>query len=781
MDFAFDVASSLEHMPSKTVLSSNRVDRHLHERLWRLLSVCAVSWGCLSVYCFLSGRLLSGYICAGEAAVSLLLVTLTRYTRLPRLAIVHLQLMVAVVGLVAEAVLSGNSHSDTLFFLCCAVSLAVYQLGVRQALSWTVVTLLCIVATNLSFPEMVPIGTNAPFDRMLIQLAVPLVIFGLSYQAERSSLEFAETLCAEKEMAERLAAVTMELQERTRLLSLAEQVSHVGHWRLNLQTKTVSLSNEACRICGFDEAKQEYDVARFLDCFDFVGGEQIRRYLSEASHHQNEFEFHTTLCRGEDIRYVSLCGFNEASATGEITAVFGVLKDETDATVVQEQLREKANELNELAKYDPLTGLANRHSFQDQLERALARSLRTEHEVALLLIDLDGFKEINDTMGHPYGDRVLEEVAERLRGVIRDGDTVARIGGDEFTVIVNHIKNDLDISLVAGRIRRAIGQPFELDDKKVLLGASIGAAVCPRHTQKLDELLAFADTAMYVAKSQGVGVELYSSDMTTEIIDRRAMELNLQQAWDRKEFHLEYQPQVSAAGVATGVEALLRWNNDGRPVSPMEFVPHLEQSGDIVKVGRWVIHEACHQAMRWHDEGIPITVSVNISSVQFSDPDFVDSVWEALDSSGLPGKYLDLELTESVLIQDVQTTANRLTLVKETGATISIDDFGTGYSSLAYLRHLPIDRLKIDRTFVKDIPDGDDGTIASSVIVLARSLGMEVLAEGIETQEQLDFLNAQGCDQYQGYYFSRPLKPDACEEFLRPRLNSSTVPAESAS
>ena len=742
------------------------MDRKRRERLSRLLAVVVLGWTFFSSYFYVTDRFASSFICACAAVFSSALFYLSLNRRFSGQVLANLNLAVGITGIVAEAAISGQGNSDALFFLCCASSLAAYQLGFRAATVWTVVSLLAIVVTMWWMPEWEPLRYGTQLDRLMILLGVPIVVLGLTCQAERSSLEFANEIFAEKEIAEQLSTLSTELQERTRLLNLAEEVAHVGHWRWDMAAKSLTMSNSARRICGFgsDEAIQLND---FLRCIDSKGSRRLSELLDESRERRIEFEINTTLKRDGGIRYVNCSGFSESASAGNSSAVFGVIKDETEATAAQELLRENARELQQLVKFDPLTGLSNRHDFSRRIEETVDRSKRTRRDVALLLIDLDRFKEINDTMGHPSGDLVLIEVAARLRRVIRKGDHVARLGGDEFTVIVNHVMNDADIELVVDRIRRAISEPLSIEGKSVPLGASIGAAIFPRHAEDSNGLLAYADTAMYVAKRRGTAVEIYNPEMTAEIVDRREMQDDLRWALERKEFHVEYQPIVLPNGRIQGVEALLRWNNGDCAVSPLEFIPHLEQTGDIVKVGKWILREACRQAKQWREEGLEITLSINISPIQFRDHDFTKHVSDALEYSGLQGRYLDLELTESVLVDDLEETATTLMHLKAMGVSISIDDFGTGYSSLAYLRHLPLDRLKIDRAFVKDIPQADDGTIATSIVVLGHSLGLEVLAEGIETREQLDFLKCQGCNYYQGYYFGRPMPTDTCEEFLR--------------
>ena len=744
---------------------SDRHQRSRQDRLWRLVSVVTMAWGFFAVYFFVSGSYLSSYICGVETLIAFLLTLLALRQTAVRTTVVSLVLTSGIVGIVMEASISGQGRSDTLFFLCCACSIAAYQLGIRSALFWTIVSMTCVIVTNFCFPAVDPIRVATPLDRLLMQLALPSIIFGLCYYAEQSAEKLAVTLIKEKETAEQLAAVSSVLQEKTRLLSLAEQTARVGYWRWDINQSVLSLSEECRRICEFGKL-EDVSLDQFLSVFDREGRTALLEQLALCRNALYEFELPAKVTRAKQERHVVCSGFSEECVDSSIEAVFGVLKDETESIVAKRQLLQKAKKLDQLANFDQLTGLANRNHFQKRLSETLEQSTESGSRVALLLIDLNGFKSINDTMGHPAGDQVLRIVSKRVAAVLPRDFTFARLGGDEFTVLVDDLKQIDDISTIAGIIRNAVSERFQLNGKSLFVRASIGAAVFPDHTTKIDELLAFADTAMYRAKETSSDFEIYDTSMTESIVKCREIEQSLARAWDAREFYLEYQPQVTADWNVVGVEALLRWNQGGRVISPMDFIPHLERSGAITKVGQWALKQACQQALAWRNRGYDISVSVNISAAQFCDKDFVQTVQDTLLEVGLEGKHLDLELTEGVLVRDLRETAATLEKIKELGASISIDDFGTGYSSLAYLRHLPVDRLKVDRAFVKDIPDHDDGTIASTIIVLARSLGMEVLAEGIESHEQLRFFFDQHCNLFQGYYFGRPLPADECESLL---------------
>lgn len=620
---------------------------------------------------------------------------------------------------------------------------------------------LCSLATLVQ-PLCVADGYNLSSLVFYLLTLVCFVKYRSCFQVEDDSsrsLELTEQDCLQA-----------ELSGQRQLWSKVERVAELGSWSYDVRTESLDFSPGAARICGFPADAPIQSVQAVYRCLREVDSRRLEDHLKWAEDGPATFRFETVLRVKGEQRYVTFFGFNDHKSPAEAPHIHGIVLDETGSRRIQQALRDKAAKLNNLAQFDPLTGLANRHTFQTKLVEGLAVAKQSGRLLVLFLIDLDGFKEINDTMGHPSGDSVLREVSNRLRSIVRGGDVVARLGGDEFTMILNSVKNDLDIPLLAGRIIRAISQPLSINGKDVRLGASIGAAIFPRHTEEIDELLSYADTAMYAAKRNKTGIEIYKSKMTSDLLDRREIETKLQSAWEDREFELFYQPQVELTDSRVkifGVEALIRWRHNGELIPPFRFIPHLERTGAIVRVGRWVLREACLQARQWLDQGLATGISVNISAAQFHAPDFVDHVWEALESAGLPDHYLDLELTESLLVDDFDDTAAKLEVLKETGVAISIDDFGTGYSSLSYLRHLPIDRLKIDRTFVKDLNNGDDGTLASSIIVLSESLGMRVLAEGIETRDQLEFLRSKGCDEYQGYLFGRPENATDTEKLLR--------------
>jgi diguanylate cyclase (GGDEF)-like protein/PAS domain S-box-containing protein len=435
--------------------------------------------------------------------------------------------------------------------------------------------------------------------------------------------------------------------------------------------------------------------------------------------------------------------------------------------------RKQAEEtIKHLAYHDALTNLANRTLFQDRLTVALAQARRKRRMAAVMFLDLDRFKVVNDTVGHALGDRLLQGVAERLTGLVREGDTVARVGGDEFTLLLAEVERAEDMVEVAERVLDTLRQPWVLNGHEFRITASIGIAMFPSDGEDADSLLRNADTAMYRAKDQGRdNYKLYTPKMNARIAERLALENSLRHGLERGEFLVYYQPQVDiASGNIVGMEALVRWQHPERGlVFPAEFIPVAEETGLIVPLGEWVLRSACAQNKAWQAAGFPpMRVAVNLSARQFQQRDLIEVVDEVLKETGLEARWLQLEITEGVAMQDVESNIAVLRELRQMGVQIAIDDFGTGHSSLSYLSRLPIDVVKIDQSFIQDLTtDPNDAAIARSIIVMAHNLKLRVIAEGVETEEQLAFLKKRRCDEMQGYLFSKPAPAEAFEEMLR--------------
>ena len=437
--------------------------------------------------------------------------------------------------------------------------------------------------------------------------------------------------------------------------------------------------------------------------------------------------------------------------------------------------KESEQKIRALAYYDALTGLPNRRLFQDRLALALPQMRRHKQQLAVMFIDLDLFKRINDTLGHDVGDEVLKEMARRLTACVREGDTVSRMGGDEFTIIQPDIKDSANAAHLAARIIASLRLPFHAGGRELYVTSSVGIALFPNDGETAEELTKNADTAMYRAKELGRNsYQLYTDAMNAESVERLTMESHLRQAIDRDEFHLHYQVKVDLVSNRTsGVEALLRWHNtELGPVPPDRFIPLAEANGMIMPIGDWVLREACRQARAWTDLGLPgVTVAVNVSSRQLHQANLVEQVVTILETTGLPAERLEIELTESMLMENIEEVEPKLHQLRKLGVRIGIDDFGTGYSSLAYLKRLPIDTLKIDVSFIRDVPeDADDAEIVAAIIAMAHRLNLQVVAEGVEREEQVRFLRTLGCDQIQGYLTGRPLSADNLESLLDRKL-----------
>lgn len=422
----------------------------------------------------------------------------------------------------------------------------------------------------------------------------------------------------------------------------------------------------------------------------------------------------------------------------------------------------KENMIGKGHYYDALTGLPNRQLFFDRLERAIANAHRTESTLAVLSLDLDKFKDINDSMGHHVGDLFLVEAAKRLKKSCRNEDTVCRLGGDEFTLILPNIKQGgRDAVRVAERILTGFAEPFLLEGRSICGASSIGVTLYPDDGDDAEDLVKFAEMAMYRAKEQGGNrYEIYTEAINISVLRRIDMERNLRLALENNEFRIHYQPKVEIrSGMIKGTEALVRWQRSAKGlILPGEFIPVAEESGLIFPLGEWVLKTACLQTKKWHNKGYPLSVAVNISAKQFADKDLIGIVEKTLKQTNLPSEFLNLEITENVVMRDVDAAVEIMNSLKDMGVRLSVDDFGTGYSSLLYLKKFPLNVLKIDRSFVRCLPyKQDDVAITSAILSMARDLILEVVAEGVETVEQLEFMRQKGCGQIQGFLFSKPV------------------------
>jgi diguanylate cyclase (GGDEF)-like protein/PAS domain S-box-containing protein len=452
--------------------------------------------------------------------------------------------------------------------------------------------------------------------------------------------------------------------------------------------------------------------------------------------------------------------------------VTAAIRNITTRKDAEKHLAQLMEQIAHSAQYDSLTGLPNRLLLNDRLGQAIALAHRHMGQVVVMFLDLDGFKHINDSLGHSTGDELLQSIAKRLEGSVRDPDTVSRQGGDEFIILLQETAHPKDAVTVIRRVLAALAEAHSIGHHVLHVTASIGVSLYPDDGLDAETLIKNADTAMYRAKESGRGsYKFFRPEMNAVAVERQSIEEDLQGALDREEFTLHYQPKINLkTGAITGAEALIRWTSSTRgSISPVQFIPVAEDSGLILPIGAWVLREACAQQRAWADAGLLIpSVAVNVSAVQFQDERFLEDLFAILDETGLDPSYLELEVTESVLMKHAACAASILHILRNRGIRVSVDDFGTGYSSLSYLQQFPLDALKIDRSFVCGInTSAGETSIVNAIINMGRSLNLRVIAEGVETAGDLAFLKAKHCDEAQGFYFSKPVPADQFASFFK--------------
>lgn len=581
----------------------------------------------------------------------------------------------------------------------------------------------------------------------------------------------------------RSATTATDLRASQLRLDKAQRIAKLGNWEWMLDSDQLIWSTECSNI--LQSEKLGDDLSCFLNSVHEDDRGHVAGILERARADSDKFnfEFRTNKTNEEDnVRIIHVEAEPETA-----THMVGTIQDITERTNAEEQI-------HNLAYYDLVTGLPNRAHLYDMIALAQKRAEKQSSKFALLFLDLDHFKQVNDTLGHNAGDLLLRQVSSRLKQAIRkrpslknvkeaetskaNTEVIARLGGDEFVVLVDFVERIEDVAYVARRICKTLSKSFNIDGNEVRITTTIGISLFPDDGSTADKLLKHADVAMYHAKEQGRnGYQFYSQSIHQLALERFSLERDLRKTLEADGFHLEYQPKVALkSGEVTGLEALVRWNHPERGnVSPADFIPLAEETGLIVPLGEWVLKTACEQMVKWIDAGIPPCImAVNCSAIQLVRTDMASVIKEALQTTGLNPAYLEIELTESLLMQNVEEGINILQALKDLGLYVSIDDFGTGFSSLSYLKRLPVDKLKIDQSFIKDLTtDPGDAAIVTSMITLAHNLDLTVIAEGVENPEQLGFLRAERCDEIQGYLVSRPMPADAFADWMENRLDDN--------
>jgi diguanylate cyclase (GGDEF)-like protein/PAS domain S-box-containing protein len=566
-------------------------------------------------------------------------------------------------------------------------------------------------------------------------------------------------------------------------LAEAQRIASLGSWEWQVSSARFSWSDEALRILGLPPQADACGLEALLDLMEPEDRAAARDAVDALVSEGRTLDItHRLRMPDGSLRYVHLRGLPRRA--GSLDAVSGTLQDVSERKRAEEQIRY-------LAYYDGLTSLPNRQFFLEQLQRTMALARRHERQLAVLSMDLDQFKRINDTLGHQVGDELLQAVAQRLAEGVRGGDEVARVdadidgqlarlGGDEFSLLLVELSHFHDAAKVAHRLLELLAPPFRLGEQEIFVSASVGISLFPADGDSPEVLLKNADTAMHYAKEQGRGnYQFYGRTMNSKALEKLSMEAQLRRALERDELTLHYQPKVEAmSGGIVGVEALVRWRHpELGMVGPMQFIPIAEEIGLIVPIGEWVLEQACKQVAAWHAQGYGnLSMAVNIAGPHFRQAALLRSVDEALRRLGIPPHCLELEVTESMLMDNLDATQVTLRQLKEMGVKLAMDDFGTGYSSLAYLKRFPLDTLKIDRSFLKDAPaDPGDAALITAIIAMAHSLRLAVVAEGVEYDSQLCFLRDKGCDLIQGYLVSRPSAPEDLGSLFRRQVLAGTA------
>ncbi|GFE62442.1 bifunctional diguanylate cyclase/phosphodiesterase [Geobacter sp. AOG2] len=655
----------------------------------------------------------------------------------------------------------------------------------REAMELLAATIPSLIILDYSLPDMTGIaileqisgrGLSVPFimvtGRDDALLAVQMMKTGAcDYLLKDTS--FLDRLPAavlrtlyDAETRERLRRAEESLRQSETRLARAQKIARMGSWEWNPLTGETYWSDELYRILGFtpgDPAHVEMDW--FIDLINEADQAAFKKVINSAARQCQPFSLiYRIKSQNGDELVVNSQAEVERDGEGRAQLVSGTTLD------ITARIRAE-NEIQQLINYDTLTSLPNRTLLHDRLRHAIAQAVRDRQMVGVLFLDLDRFKGINETLGHRAGDKLLKTIAKRLKACVRETDTLARIGGDEFAIVLMGVSSEEVVTAVTKKILGLISEPIFIDGHEIYTTGSIGIALYPMDGEDGATLLKHADQAMYQAKERdGNNFQFFSSEMNIKVLERMMLENSLRKALERGDLFLLYQPQVNTrTGTIIGLEALIRWNHpDLGVILPDKFIYLAEETGLIIPIGEWVLRTACFQAKSWQQQGFaPMRMAVNLSAKQFAQKNLDDIVAAILLESGLDPNWLELEITESTIMKNPDSNTRMLHRLKDMGISLAIDDFGTGYSSLSYLKHFPINRLKIDRMFVRDIAiNPDDAAIVEIIISMAHTLKLSVTAEGVETRPLMEFLSSRNCAEMQGYLFSRPVRAEEITKIL---------------
>lgn len=660
----------------------------------------------------------------------------------------------------------------------------------REALAWLSESKPALIILEYALPDMT--GESFVQELGAKEFAIPFIMItgrdDASLAVHMMQLGACDFRIKNATFLERLPAIVAralhEVETRDQLrraedflrqsearLARAQKIAGMGSWEWNIKTGDIFWSDQLFHIFGLEKAAQPNITMEWV--FSLVHPTDLpalKKVMLVTAKSGKPFNIVYRINSATDGEIV-------VNSQGEVSLGDDGKPLLVSATTLDITARIRAeSEIQQLINYDTLTGLPNRSLLHDRLKLAIAQAARENLLLGVLILDLDRFKDINDSLGHHVGDKLLKTVSKRLAACVRETDTLARLGGDEFVAILVGVHNIDGITTVAKKVLGLIAEPVYMEGHEIYTTGSIGIAVYPMDGEDSQTLLKHADLAMYQAKElDRNNFQFFSRDMNIKMLERMMLENSMRKALDREDFFLVYQPQVDArTGKITGMEALLRWQHpDLGLLSPDKFIYLAEETGFIVAIGEWVLRTACRQNKQWQDMGLPsVRMAVNLSAKQFVQKGLDETISAILLESGLDPQWLELEITESAVMKNADENAEILRKFRDMGSSIAIDDFGTGYSSLSYLKHFPITRLKIDRSFVRDITSNpDDAAIAEIIIAMAQTLKLEVIAEGVETRTQMEFLSFNNCVEMQGYLFSRPVRADVFENYLRNGLN----------